>query len=41
MRRKMADKVVIQRIEAGVDIGFALVDEAKAYYASEFGARAL
>lgn len=30
VRRKIADQVFIQLIEADVDIGFALVDEAKA-----------
>ena len=43
-RRNVADQVSIQLIEADVDIGFALVDEAKAYRASgqpEFSARAL
>jgi hypothetical protein len=30
VRRKIADQVLIQLIEADVDIGFALVDEAKA-----------
>jgi hypothetical protein len=41
---KVADKVGIELIEADVDIGFALVDEAKAYSASgrtECSARAL
>jgi hypothetical protein len=44
MGRKVADKVRIQLIEADVEIGFALVDEAKAYCASgqpEFSSRAL
>jgi hypothetical protein len=44
MRRNVADQVSIQLIEADVDIGFALVDEAKAYRAAgqpEFSARAL
>lgn len=43
-RRKAADQVRIQLVEADVDIGFALVDEAKAYFASghpEFSSRAL
>jgi hypothetical protein len=31
---KVADKVVVELIEADVDIGFALVDEAKAYSVS-------
>ena len=42
--RKVANKISIQLIEADVEIGFALVDEAKAYHASgqpEFSARAL
>ncbi len=30
-RRKIADQVLIQFIEADVDIGFGLVDEARAY----------
>jgi len=44
MGRKVADKITIELIEADVEIGFALVDEAKAYHASgqpEFSARAL
>jgi len=44
MRREVADKVVIQRIEADVDVGFALLDEAQVYHASgqaEFSSRAL
>ena len=44
MRRKIADQVLIQLIEADVDIGFALVDEAKSYRLSaqpEFSSRAL
>ncbi len=44
MGRKAADKVLVQLIEADVDIGFGLVDEAKAYRASgqpEFSSRAL
>jgi hypothetical protein len=44
MRRKIADQVRIQFIEADVDIGFGLVDEAKAYLVSgqpEFSSRAL
>jgi len=43
-RRRLADKILIQFLEADVDIGFGLVDEAKAYRASgqtEFSARAL
>lgn len=31
---KVADKIVVELIEADVDIGFALVDEAKAYLAT-------
>jgi len=31
---KVSDKVVVELIEADVDIGFALVDEAKAYRAT-------
>lgn len=34
MERKIADKVLIQLIEADVETGFALVDEAKAFRAS-------
>ena len=34
MERKIADKVLIQLIEADVETGFALVDEAKAYRVS-------
>jgi hypothetical protein len=44
MRRKVADQVLIQLIEADVDIGFALLDEARAYRASgqpEVSSRAL
>jgi hypothetical protein len=44
MRRKAADQVLIQLIEADVDIGFGLVDEARAYRASgqpDFSSRAL
>lgn len=43
-QRKLADKVLIQLIEADVEIGFGLVDEAKAYRASghpEFCSRVL
>lgn len=43
-RRKLAEKVLIQLIEADVEIGFGLVDEAKAFHASgqrEFSLRAL
>jgi hypothetical protein len=32
-RRKVADQVSVQLVEADVDIGFALVDEAKRYLA--------
>jgi hypothetical protein len=44
MRRKVADQVLVQLIEADVDIGFALLDEARAYRASgqqEVSSRAL
>ncbi len=44
MGRKVADKIFVELIEADVEIGFALVDEAKAYRASgqpEFSSRAL
>jgi len=44
MRRKLADQVLIQLIEADVDIGFGLVDEAREYRASgniAFSSRAL
>ena len=40
----LADKILIQFIEADVEIGFGLVDEAKAFRASgqpEFSSRAL
>jgi hypothetical protein len=43
-RRKLRDKILIQLIEADVETGFALVDEAKSYRASgqaEFSSRAL
>lgn len=43
MGGKKAEKVSVQLIEAGVETGFALVDEAKAYHASgqpEFSSRA-
>lgn len=43
-RRTVSDQVLIQLIEADVDIGFALVDEAKACHLSkqlEFCSRAL
>jgi hypothetical protein len=35
MRRKVRDQLCIQFLEAEVEAGFALVDEAKAYRASE------
>jgi hypothetical protein len=44
IRRKVADQVLIQLIEADVDIGFGLIDEAKAYLHSgqpDFSSRAL
>jgi hypothetical protein len=44
VRRKVADQVLIQLIEADVDIGFGLVDEVRSYRASgqpEFSLRAL
>jgi len=44
IRRKVADQVLIQLIEADVDIGFALLDQAKAYRLSgqsDFSAQAL
>jgi hypothetical protein len=43
-RRKISDQVLIQLIEADVDIGFALLDDAKASRLSgqpEFSSRAL
>jgi len=43
-RRKLADKILVQLIEADVDIGFGLVDEARAFHASgqpAFSSRAL
>ncbi|HEX6880430.1 MAG TPA: hypothetical protein VF135_08710 [Terriglobales bacterium] len=43
-RRKVTDQVLIQLVEADVDIGFGLVDAAKAYRASgqvAFSSRAL
>jgi hypothetical protein len=43
-QRNMADKILIQLIEADVEIGFGLVDEANAFRASgnpEFRWRAL
>jgi hypothetical protein len=44
MHRKANHQAIIQRIEADVDIGFVLVDEARAYRLSgqpEFSQRAL
>lgn len=44
LRRNATDQVLIQLIEADVDIGFSLVDEARAYRASgqlDFSSRAL
>jgi hypothetical protein len=44
VRRKLADQVLIQLIEADVDIGFGLVDEVRSYRASgqpDFSVRAL
>jgi hypothetical protein len=44
MRRKVADQVLVQLIEADVDIAFALLDEARSYRASgqpEVSSRAL
>ncbi len=44
MGRKVTDKVFVELIEADVEIGFALVDEAKAYRAAgqpELSTRAL
>jgi hypothetical protein len=44
MRRKVSDQVMVQLIEADVESGFGLVDEARAYRAQgncEFSARAL
>jgi hypothetical protein len=43
-RRKASDQMMVQLIEADVDIGFGLVDEAKGYLVSgqaEFSSRAL
>jgi hypothetical protein len=34
MRRSVADKIAVQLIEADVEAGFALVDEARAFRAS-------
>jgi hypothetical protein len=44
MRRNSAEQMLVQLIEADVDIGFGLVDEAKAYRAhgqADFSSRAL
>ena len=44
MRRTASDQMMVQLVEADVEIGFGLVDEAKAYRARgqvEFGTRAL
>jgi hypothetical protein len=44
MRRKVSDQVLVQFIEADVESGFGLVDEAKAYRVrgnAEFSRRAL
>jgi hypothetical protein len=44
MRRKVSEQVMVQLIEAGVESGFGLVDEAKASRAQgnpEFSSRAL
>ena len=44
MRRTASEQVMVQLIEADVDIGFGLVDEAKAYRLQgncEFSSRAL
>ncbi len=44
MERKLEDRILIELIEADVEIGFRLVDEARAYRASgqpEFSSRAL
>jgi len=44
MRRKAADQVMVQLIEADVESGFGLVDEARAYRLQgngEFSSRAL
>ncbi len=43
-QRTLADRILIQLIEADVEMGFGLVDEAKAFRASgqsEFSSRAL
>ena len=44
MRRKVSEQVMVQLIEADVESGFGLVDEARAYRAQgngQFSARAL
>ena len=44
MGRKVADRILVELIEADVEIGFRLVDEAKAYLLSghpEFSIRVL
>ncbi len=44
MRRTVSEQVMVQLIEADVDIGFGLVDEAKAYRLqgnTQFSARAV
>lgn len=44
MRRKVSEQVMVQLIEADVDIGFSLIDEAKAYRFQgngQFSSRAL
>jgi hypothetical protein len=44
MRRTASDQMMVQLVEADVEIGFGLVDEAKAYRAhgqAEFSSRAL
>jgi hypothetical protein len=44
MRRKVSDQVLVQLIEADVESGFGLVDEAKVHWIQgngEFSARAL
>lgn len=44
MGRTLADRILIEFIEADVEIGFRLVDEAKAYHASgqpEFSSRTI
>jgi hypothetical protein len=44
MRRTASDQMMVHLVEADVEIGFGLIDEAKAYRArgqAEFGTRAL